>query len=76
MSPKLKQEENVLIDLSPSNNPNSLANDEKCYFLNHDKSQSAGNVSTNGFVIIKILKLVCHRKPIVQNGMNQTHQNQ
>ena len=57
MSPKLKQEENVLIDLSPSNNPNSLANDEKCYFLNHDKSQSAGNVSSNVLPTKKVLKL-------------------
>ena len=56
MSPKLKPEENVLIDLSTSNNPNSLANDEKCYFLNHDKSQSAGNVSTFGFATSKILE--------------------
>ena len=56
MSPKLKQEENVLVDLSTSNNPNSLANDEKCYFLNHDKSQSAGNVSSNGFATSKIIE--------------------
>ena len=44
MSPKLKPIENVLIDVSTLYNPNSLATDEKCYFLHHDKSQTAGNV--------------------------------
>ena len=45
MNPKLKQTENVLIDFSPSNGW-GLNADEKCFFLNWDRSQSEGNVST------------------------------
>ena len=59
MSPKLKPIENVLIDVSTLYNPNSLATDEKCYFLHHDKSQTAGNVRhillQNVFHMISIL---------------------
>ena len=45
MSPKLKSTENVLIDFSSVQNPDSLQSGKKCYFLNFDKSQTAGNVS-------------------------------
>ena len=44
MSPKLKPNENVLIDVSTMYNPYVLATDEKCYFLSYYKYQTAGNV--------------------------------
>ena len=44
MDPKLKPTENVLIDVSTMYNPYLLATDEKCYFLNYYKFETAGNV--------------------------------
>ena len=44
MSPKLKPNENVLIDVSTMYNPYLLATDEKCYFLSYYTFQTAGNV--------------------------------
>ena len=46
MSPTLKPTENVLIDYMGPSNGWGLQADEKCYFLNYDRSQSAGNVRT------------------------------
>ena len=44
MNPTLKPNENVLTDYHPSTG-SALQSDEKCYFLNYDGSQTAGNVS-------------------------------
>ena len=44
MSPKLKPNEYVLIDVSTMYNPYLLATDEKCYFLSYYTFQTAGNV--------------------------------
>ena len=44
MSPKLKPNEYVLIDVSTMYNPYLLATDEKSHFLSYYTFQTAGNV--------------------------------
>ena len=64
MSPKLKPNEYVLIDVSTMYNPYLLATDEKCYFLNYYKFETAGNVRLRYILLQTVFYTYCTLKVI------------